>query len=71
MIGCRGSRQGSITGSRQGCEPYLVGEGAGHDERGVACGASQVQETALSQDDDTVAVWEDEAVHLQKKWRLK
>ena len=43
---------------------YLVGERAGHDERGVAGGATQVEQAALSQDDDSVAVGVDEAVHL-------
>ena len=43
---------------------YLVGEGAGHDEGGVACGASQVEQAALSQDNHAVAVGVDEAVHL-------
>mmetsp|Transcript_32455 Transcript_32455/g.84092 ORF Transcript_32455/g.84092 Transcript_32455/m.84092 type:complete len:454 (-) Transcript_32455:346-1707(-) len=42
----------------------LVGEGAGHDERGVACRAAQVEQTALRQDDDGVAVGEGELVHL-------
>jgi len=43
---------------------HLVGEGAGHDKRGVAGGAAQVQQAALSQDDDTMAIGEDEAVTL-------
>mmetsp|Transcript_27939 Transcript_27939/g.75484 ORF Transcript_27939/g.75484 Transcript_27939/m.75484 type:complete len:564 (-) Transcript_27939:105-1796(-) len=43
---------------------HLVGEGAGHDERGVASGAAQVEQAALSQDDHTMAVGEDEAVTL-------
>jgi hypothetical protein len=42
----------------------LVGEGARHHERRVAGGASQVQKTALSKHDDTLAVGEDESVHL-------
>jgi hypothetical protein len=42
----------------------LVGEGGGHHERGVAGGAAQVEQSALSQDDDTVAIGEHEAVHL-------
>ncbi len=45
-------------------ESDLVGERAGHDERGVASGTSQVQQAALSQDDDAVAIGEDEAVTL-------
>ena len=43
---------------------HLVGEGAGHDEGGVAGGAAKVEQAALCQDDDAVAVWEDEAVAL-------
>jgi len=42
----------------------LVGERARHDERGVAGGAAEVEETALSEDDDGMAVGEDEAVNL-------
>eukprot|EP00976_Prorocentrum_cordatum_P091091 1188382-Prorocentrum_minimum.AAC.4 len=42
----------------------LVGEGAGHHERGMAGGAAQVEETALSQDDDAMAVGELPAVDL-------
>ena len=42
----------------------LVGEGAGHDEGGVAGGAAQVDETALGEEDDVVAVWHEEAVDL-------
>lgn len=44
---------------------HLVGERAGHDERGVASGASQVQQAALSQDDHSVAIGEDEAIALR------
>ena len=43
----------------------LVGERAGHDERGVACGAAQVEQATLCQDDDAMAVREDEAVALR------
>lgn len=42
----------------------LVGEGAAHDERGVASGTTQVDETALSEEDDVVAVGKLEAVDL-------
>mmetsp|Transcript_11650 Transcript_11650/g.24377 ORF Transcript_11650/g.24377 Transcript_11650/m.24377 type:complete len:477 (-) Transcript_11650:1-1431(-) len=42
----------------------LVGEGAGHHERGMAGSAAQVEETALSQDDDAMAVGELPAVDL-------
>jgi len=43
----------------------LVGERARHDERGVASGATEVEETALSKDDDTVASGEDELINLR------
>ena len=43
---------------------HLVGEGAGHDEAGVAHGAAQVDQTTLSQEDDVLAVLESEPVHL-------
>ena len=42
----------------------LVGEGAGHDEGRVASGASQVDETALSEEDDVAAVLHEVAVDL-------
>jgi len=42
----------------------LVGEGVGHDERGVASGASQVDQATLSQENDVVARGESEAVDL-------
>ena len=44
---------------------YLVGEGARHDEGRVAGGTAQVEQTTLSQDNDSVAVGVDEAVHLR------
>ena len=43
----------------------LVGEGARHDEGGVAGGAAQVEQAALGQHNHTVAVRENEAVHLR------
>ena len=46
------------------CAAHLVGEGAGHHKGGVPGGAAQVQQTALCQDDNAVAVGEDEAVAL-------
>ena len=42
----------------------LVGERAGHDEGRVASGASQVDETALSKEDDVTAVLHEVAVDL-------
>jgi hypothetical protein len=42
----------------------LVGERAGHDEGRVASGASQVDETALSEEDDVTAVLHEVAVDL-------
>merc|ERR1712087_289088 len=43
----------------------LVGEGARHHKRGVARGTAQVQQAPRLQDDDAVAVWENEAVNLR------
>ena len=43
---------------------HLVCEGAGHDKGGVASGAAEVQQATLGEDDDSVAVGEDEAVTL-------
>merc|ERR1740139_874848 len=42
----------------------LIREGARHHERGVACGATQVQQPTRRQNNDTVAIWEHEAVDL-------
>ena len=42
----------------------LVGEGAGHDERRVTSGATQVEKTALSKDDNSVSLLEDELIDL-------
>jgi len=42
----------------------LVGEGAGHHERRVTGGATQVEETALSEEDDSVTIGELVAVDL-------
>jgi hypothetical protein len=44
---------------------HLVGEAAGHDERAVAGGTAQVDETTHSQQDDVPAVLHQEAVHLR------
>ena len=43
----------------------LVGERAGHDERWMSGGASQVHKSTLSEDDNTVAIWELESVNLR------
>jgi hypothetical protein len=43
----------------------LVGEGAGHDEGGVASGTSQVDETSLSEKDDVTSVLHEEAIDLR------
>lgn len=42
----------------------LVGEGAGHHEGWVSSSASEVKESSLSEDDDSVSVWELEPVDL-------
>mmetsp|Transcript_71842 Transcript_71842/g.232493 ORF Transcript_71842/g.232493 Transcript_71842/m.232493 type:complete len:298 (+) Transcript_71842:120-1013(+) len=43
----------------------LIREGAGHDEGRVSRGAAQVEQPAGGEHDDTMAVGEDEAVHLR------
>merc|ERR1719187_1371050 len=43
---------------------HLVGEGGGHDKAGVAHGTAQVDQTALSQQDQVLAILECEPVHL-------
>ena len=42
-----------------------VGERVGHDERRVAGGAAEVEQAALGEDDDAVAVGEDVLVALR------
>jgi hypothetical protein len=43
----------------------LVGEGAGHNERGVTGGTSKVDQTALGKKNDVVSGWEDITVNLR------
>lgn len=43
----------------------LVGEAGGHDERGVTGGTAKVDESSLSEEDDTVSVGEGELVDLR------
>mmetsp|Transcript_2057 Transcript_2057/g.4187 ORF Transcript_2057/g.4187 Transcript_2057/m.4187 type:complete len:421 (+) Transcript_2057:240-1502(+) len=43
----------------------LVGERVGHDEGGVASGTAEVEEAALGEDDDAVAIGEDVLVALR------
>ena len=44
---------------------HLVGERAAHHERGVARRAAEVHEPAAGEDDEALAVGEDEVVHLR------
>ena len=44
----------------------LVGEGSGHDKAGVAHRAAKVDETALGQKDDVLAVLQGETVNLKR-----
>jgi len=43
----------------------LVGERARHHERWVTSSATKVEEPTRSQNDDTMAVWENKSVHLR------
>ena len=45
--------------------PHLVSEAAAHDKARVAGSTAQVEQTALSQHDNTVAIREDEAINLR------
>ena len=49
---------------------HLVGEGGGHDEAGVAHGATKVDKTTLSQQDEVLAIGEGVPVHLGLDVRL-
>ena len=46
----------------------LVGEGAGHDERGVTGGASEVHKSSTGKNNNTVTIWEEEAINLILDW---
>lgn len=59
------SAQHSMLRVLQWLHMYLVGERAGHDKTGVASGAAQVEQTALSQYNHSMAVREDETVTLR------
>lgn len=57
--------EGGILGLEQGdLSENLVGEGAGHDEGGVASSTAKVDKAALSQEDDVTAVGHQETVDL-------
>jgi hypothetical protein len=43
----------------------LIGEGVGHNERGVTSGTTQVNQTTFSEEDDGMAIWEGELVDLR------
>merc|ERR1719331_2827702 len=43
---------------------HLVGEGARHDERRMACRTAQVQQTSRSKHDHSMPIREDESIHL-------
>jgi len=65
LDGSLGVLLGAALGPELDLSEGLVGEGGGHDERGVASGASEVDEAALGEEDDSAAsVGEDEAVDL-------
>lgn len=46
---------------------HLIGEGVAHDEGRVSHRAAQVDQPALGQDDDVVAVFQQEAVDLRQR----
>lgn len=49
---------------------HLIGEGVAHDEGRMAHGAAQVDQTALGQDDDVTAVFQEEAIDLRRRRRV-
>lgn len=57
----------SASSSRMPTGQYLVGEGVAHDEGRMSHGAAQVDQPAFSQDDDVVAVFQQEAVDLRQR----
>ena len=62
MLGLQHASRKLESEGRRGTD--LVGEGAGHDKAWVTSGTAQVEQTALGQDNDGMAVREDEAVTL-------
>lgn len=53
-----------VVGPESNLSENLVGEGARHDERGVTMGASEVDETSLSKEDDVSAAGHGVSVDL-------
>ena len=49
---------------------HLIGEGVAHDEGWMSHGAAQVDQPALSQDDDVITVLQEEAINLRRKRRM-
>merc|ERR1719499_147461 len=43
----------------------LIGERAGHDERGMTSRTTQIEQTPSSQDNDTMAIREHKTIHLR------
>merc|ERR1712117_291793 len=43
----------------------LIGERAGHDERGMTSRTTQIEQTSCSQDDDTMTIGEHKTIHLR------
>jgi hypothetical protein len=60
-----GAERGILSLEERDLGQDLVGEGAGHDEGGVAGGTAQVDKSALGQQDDVTAVGHQEAVDLR------
>lgn len=56
-----------FSGSAHRKSQHLVGEGVAHDEGWMSHGTSQVDQSAFSQDDDVVAVFQQEAVDLRRR----
>lgn len=46
---------------------YLIGKGVAHDEGWVSHGTAQVDQSALGQDDDVMAVLQTIAIHLRRR----
>jgi len=65
LLGDENDLLGDLLAPEHELSEALVGEGSAHHEARVASGAAEVDETALSEEDDCVAVGEDEAIDLR------
>src|SRR6185437_10589863 len=55
----------ALVGEQLDLRQYLVGEGGAHDEARMTGGAAEIDQPPLGQNDEPLAVWEDDLVDLR------